>query len=338
MVFGRRGKILTVCDGYWIITFGQFGAVGIASLIAAVLLPVVLTIRRHPASTWSRPEVAPAAALAMMLVLIMIDELSNGMLNPIYAMIIGGLSGLPAGSRRGRLQEAEDSLVDAVALADDGHPAEAEQALLEAVAARELIARGMPGPDGDRRLALARGQLGRALAAIGRADEATVERRRALDLWERLAARSPGDPELRGHRADALNDLAWIMVAEPEAGPGDPGQAVRLAEEAVRLAPDLGAFWNTLGVARYRAGDWAGAVEALERSIAAGPPGGTAFDHFFLAMALQRLGEPGRARASFERAVDWADRHRPGHAGLARYRGEAVALMGRPGRAAAEVP
>ena len=57
---------------------------------------------------------------------------------------------------------------------------------------------------------------------------------------------------------------------------------------------------------------------------------GTAFDHFFLAMAFRRLGDEGRARDSLGRAIDWADRYRPGHPDLARFRDEAAALLAEP--------
>ena len=33
------------------------------------------------------------------------------------------------------------------------------------------------------------------------------------------------------------------------------------------LKPDVGSYRNTLGVARYRAGDYDGAIEALEKSM-----------------------------------------------------------------------
>ncbi|WP_435011777.1 tetratricopeptide repeat protein (plasmid) [Tundrisphaera lichenicola] len=379
MVFDSRGKVKSICDGYWIIIFGHFGLVGLVSLLTMVLLPVLLLIRRHPVSTWSQPEVAPAATFAIMLVLIMIDEVSNGMLNPIYSLIMGGLAGLPAGVRRGPLQEAEDILADAFTTVEDGQQAEAdfllrraieliagddspeglrirvdaleglgaillaggehdeaERVLGEAVGLRETMAGAIPGTDRIQDLALTRGQFARSLALSGRFDEAIVERRRALDLWDRLAARAPGDLEIRGRRADALNDLAWLMAAEPGATTSDPGLSVRFAEEAVRLAPNLGTCWNTLGVARYRAGDWLGTVEALERSVELGPPGGTAFDHYFLAMALNRLGESSRSERSFERAVAWTDHHLPGHPALARFHEEAAGLMGRLGRSPTE--
>jgi tetratricopeptide (TPR) repeat protein len=367
----------TICDGYWIIIFGQSGLIGLSSLIAMHLLPIVMLMRRHPVSTWTQPDVAPAAALAVLIALVMIDDLSNAMLNPIYALIIGGLSGQPSAARRGRLREAETRLTSAIEMADAGYPIEAEssfrraielasvgvedglddlrvraealeglgsvlqsadraeesaEAFRDAVAVREAIVTALPEADHYRDLAIARGRLGRALARLGRIAEAIAERGQALDLWDRLAKLRPGDPDLRVHRATALNDLAWLLAAESESALLDPPQAVRLADEAVRLAPDLEAGWNTLGVARYRAGDWAGAVEALERSVAGGPPGGTAFDHFFLAMAFQRLGDGGRARVSLGRAIDWSDRYRSGHPDLARFRDEAVALLDRPDR------
>jgi tetratricopeptide (TPR) repeat protein len=366
----------SICDGYWIITFGHFGLVGLTSLVVMMLQPAALLLRRHPVATWARPDVAPAAALAILLVLVMIDEVSNGMLNPIYAVIMGGLTGLAPAARRGRLAEAEASLRTAIEMADEGHwfesevafrraielssgdgagpddlrvraealeglgsalesaghAGEAEEAFREAVVDREALAMGSPDADHYRDLALGLGRLGRALARSGRVGEAIRERRRALDLWNLLADSVPDDPDLRGHRANALNDLAWLLAAESDPSLLDPPEAVRLADQAVRLDPGLQAGWNTLGVARYRAGDWAGAVEALERSAAASPPGGTAFDHFFLAMAFQRLGDRGRARDSLGRAIDWSDRHRPGHPDLARFRDEAVALLGRPRR------
>ena len=43
----------------------------------------------------------------------------------------------------------------------------------------------------------------------------------------------------------------------------DINRAVELATKAVELAPEGGPYWNTLGVARYRAEDWRAAIEAI---------------------------------------------------------------------------
>ena len=56
-----------------------------------------------------------------------------------------------------------------------------------------------------------------------------------------------------------------------------------------RCLANNGAFWNTLGVANYRAGQWKAAVEALEKSLQLQRD--NAWDLFFLAMAHWQLGD-----------------------------------------------
>ena len=72
-----------------------------------------------------------------------------------------------------------------------------------------------------------------------------------------------------------------------------------MALRAVDEFPDAAAYWNTLGVAHYRAGDDHAAVAALDRARTLG--GGTAFDDVFLAMAHARLGDPAEARQALAR-------------------------------------
>ncbi len=95
-VYDAEGNDVSVTDGLWIIVFGQYGLLGIAALTASVLLPVARLLRLYPARTWSTPEVAPAAALAVLLILYMIDNLLNAMINPIFMVAAGGLAGLEA--------------------------------------------------------------------------------------------------------------------------------------------------------------------------------------------------------------------------------------------------
>ena len=85
----------TVTDSLWIIAFGVNGVVGLASLTASLLLPVVcFCLFRYPASTWFNPLVAPAAAQAVVLALFMLDSVLNNMYNPVFTLIAGGLSGI----------------------------------------------------------------------------------------------------------------------------------------------------------------------------------------------------------------------------------------------------
>lgn len=91
------GKVvdISVTDSLWIIAFGSNGSVGLISITAALLVPTLgLFILRYPPSTWSKREVAPAAVLAVILVLYMLDCVLNAMTNPIFAFTSGGISAL----------------------------------------------------------------------------------------------------------------------------------------------------------------------------------------------------------------------------------------------------
>ena len=86
---------VSITDSLWIIVFGGNGLVGLISLTLALLLPSAsLFILRYPASYWSHPKVAPAAVLAVALILYMLDCIINAMTNPIFALVSGAISGL----------------------------------------------------------------------------------------------------------------------------------------------------------------------------------------------------------------------------------------------------
>jgi hypothetical protein len=84
-----------VQDSLWVIAFGENGTLGLVSLFTAMLLPVfALFWTRYPARTWTNPKVAPAVAVALMVVLYMLDCVMNAMINPIYILACGGIAGL----------------------------------------------------------------------------------------------------------------------------------------------------------------------------------------------------------------------------------------------------
>ena len=213
-------------------------------------------------------------------------------------------------------------------LRDSGRDEDAIEVLREALTLRLAFATETPTAELFRELAAAHETLARALADAGRPEEAVQERRKALELWAALLTSEPRDALSRAGRVAGLNDLAWLLANETNPLVFDPTEAVSLASESTRLDPMNSGSWNTLGVALYRAGDWMGTVEALEHSLATGEkPGGTAFDHYFLSMASRRLGEVGRARDWFDRAIAWSDRHLPGHPQLEAFRAEAATLL-----------
>lgn len=93
-VTDEQGKDITVADGMWIITLGQAGLVGLGAMMASLLLPILLLVRTMPVRLWSTPAVAPAAALAAILLVYVLDLLLNAMISPVYVLIAGGLSSL----------------------------------------------------------------------------------------------------------------------------------------------------------------------------------------------------------------------------------------------------
>src|SRR5262249_47445153 len=82
---------------------------------------------------------------------------------------------------------------------------------------------------------------------------------KAIDDYETALKLAPD-------HARAQSSLAWVLATCPDTKLRDPDRAVELARKAVQLAPKVGMYWNTLGVAHYRAGDWKAAVAALDKA------------------------------------------------------------------------
>jgi tetratricopeptide (TPR) repeat protein len=140
----------------------------------------------------------------------------------------------------------------------------------------------------DPHLANARAALGASLAARGRLGEAETHLRRALHLapdnveahrsmaitytmqgrieagideYREVLKRAPKD-------LDALNNIAWIRATHQNSNHRDARDAVRLAEEACRIAPEENhVLFSTLAAARAEAGLYKQAVESIERAM-----------------------------------------------------------------------
>jgi tetratricopeptide (TPR) repeat protein len=149
-------------------------------------------------------------------------------------------------------------------------------------------------------------------------DEAEAEYREAIRL-------GPDDPS-------PLNTLAWLLATCPNLKLRDYGEALRHAKKAVELAPGTSKYWNTLGAAQYRHGDWNAAIGALIKSTQLSE-GGSSFDFFFLAMAHWQLHEKEKAREWYKQAVAWMDKNKPQDEELKRFRAEAAAVL-RPAKPA----
>ncbi len=208
----------------------------------------------------------------------------------------------------------------ALFLRQDRRQDQAIACLRKFVALRQGLADEFPG-DTDNLVSLTYHQvdLGNFLVETGDLFESAALKRQLRANYPRALESVPGDHRLR-------NSLAWLFAGRRSA-PEDAIRAVALAEAATSLAPQSGAYWNTLGVARYRAGDRKGAIDALERSMRL-RSGGDPYDWFFLAMAQFRLGDTAAARAWYDRSLGWLKANTQDHRELQEFRLEAQELLG----------
>jgi hypothetical protein len=91
-IHDEKGKDISITDGFWIITLGTTGLVGLGSFLTVFLLPALWLISHVPPEQWRRPPLAPLAVLAMVGILFTIDCLPNAMINPIFVVVVGGIS------------------------------------------------------------------------------------------------------------------------------------------------------------------------------------------------------------------------------------------------------
>jgi tetratricopeptide (TPR) repeat protein len=222
---------------------------------------------------------------------------------------------------KGDLEEAIAAYREAIRLRPDYHDARnnlgiafaAQGNLDEAIACwRETVRLATPKA-GRYVVAVAHTNLGDALARQGKWHEALASFREAVSLKPDFVL--------------AHNNMAWLLANCPDRSVRDAAQAVESAQKAVALEPQAGGFWNTLGVAHYRAGNWNDAIAALGNSIAIGR-GGNSFDFFFLAMAHRQLDEKVKAHKWHHQAVEWMEKHQPQNEELLRFRAEAAELLG----------
>jgi len=281
---------LTITDGMWIIAFGTHGFLGLVSMATAMLLPAVLFLKRFPVEQWDDASLAPAVVIGVFVDLYLLDGLVNGMHNIIYIIGAGGLINLVPARTRPRVRTT----------AWCTHSRE--------------------------RLAVRYRSLGRSLKDQGRFAEAKAAWLHTLDLLTEHTAVGPVVTARRQQWCDCANDLAWFLVTAPDPAVRDPARARLLAVKAAEAYPESSTYWNTLGAVQYRAGDFKAAVTALDRATGLSQ-GGSAFDHFFLAMAHTRLENHEQAQDWFAQAMLWMEQHDAGHGELQRLRDEARSIL-----------
>lgn len=90
-IYDEKGRDISVTDGEWIIVLGVNGVAGLTAFTIMLLLPPTLMVARYRAVSWLTPQVGPAGAAAVLVVLYMIDNLFNAMFNPVYVVAAAGL-------------------------------------------------------------------------------------------------------------------------------------------------------------------------------------------------------------------------------------------------------
>ncbi len=209
-----------------------------------------------------------------------------------------------------------------LSLRKTGSPASRKDCLERLVALREGLVADFPD-ERDYLICLTyfRAELATLLESLGQAREAEQVRLRLRDNLLQVVRSDPGD-------AVVPNNLAWMLVSgtSDRSTPADAALAVGIAREAVTLAPKAGNYWNTLGVAQYRAGDAKAAVAALEESMRL-RAGGDPYDWLFLAMALHQLGDRAGSRSWYDRSLAWISARSASGEELLRFRDEAARVL-----------
>jgi hypothetical protein len=88
------GEDISTTDGFWVITLGRWGVLGLGAVSALLLLPMARFLIRHRATEWKSPELAPGAVLALIPVLFFLDGTLNAMVNQMYILFAGATAGM----------------------------------------------------------------------------------------------------------------------------------------------------------------------------------------------------------------------------------------------------
>ena len=146
-----------------------------------------------------------------------------------------------------------------------GQSREAEDAYRRSLSVRAKLVAHHPGePKFAKSLAQLCEILGRFLSQAGRHGEATDAFLRARNGYEKLVAEFPAEDSYKFV-------LAYLLGECPDPKVVDRKPRSGLRREAVNLQPRKNEDWWLLGLISYRAGDWNGAVVALEQARQLGP-------------------------------------------------------------------
>ncbi|WZP00844.1 serine/threonine-protein kinase [Isosphaeraceae bacterium EP7] len=230
---------------------------------------------------------------------------------------------------RSKLAEALKNASDVLCTAD--RPAEAFECIRRAVALLDALAEEFPDElDYSDHLETCLDNLFLSLHGHGERGEAERVGLQGVKLSERLLRVRPADPKHRDQLSKFLSLLADLHSEDTRGPMYAPEEALKLARRAVEVDPIQGLGQQSLGWARYRAGNWKGCIESLEKQ-----PDYQRAGDFIAAMAYWHLGDRAKAREVFTRTEEWLARYErhwkpgiyPTSAMLRRFRSEAESLL-----------
>jgi tetratricopeptide (TPR) repeat protein len=143
--------------------------------------------------------------------------------------------------------------------------------------------------------------LGNLLHEKGDLERAADYYRKGVAQYEKELVQHPKIP-------GDLAGLARFLANCPITQFRDPARAIALARKATEAAPHVAIYWNTFGLAQYRAGNWTDALKALQESMQRAKGGG-ATDWFLLAMTNWKLGHKVEAREWYGKATESMKNH-----------------------------
>jgi tetratricopeptide (TPR) repeat protein len=146
-------------------------------------------------------------------------------------------------------------------------------------------------------------EIARLWSAERFADAFDLFTRRIEDEEQQL--RSGKDRETATQRlAYRLDRFAWFLAHCPDGRVRDTKAAVKHAARATELQPDVGDYWYTLAMVRYRDGQWRDSLAALDKvKTQEGDYDASAW--LLVAMNRHQLKQKEDARAALRKAGEW---------------------------------
>ena len=141
-----------------------------------------------------------------------------------------------------------------------------------------------------------------------RFDEAADIALDALQIGRKVILSETPSKRARGidQIADNMFFLSWAMSSHSDPNKQNPKKALELARAVIKLRPKRPNYWRVLGMALYRNGQWAKAVESFQKAGEILKDQDMNF-HMFLAMAHWQLGNNELAKAIFAQGAAFID-------------------------------